>query len=517
MKTPDSHEIKRALISVSDKAGIVEFASELEIMGIEIFSTGGTARKLKEAGINVRSVSEITSFPEILGGRVKTLHPAVHAGLLADLGSNDHLSQLEEHQLKSIDLLIVNLYPFEKTLAIENSTHQDLIENIDIGGPTMLRAAAKNYRWTAVVVRPERYSDVLESLKATKTIPESLRVRLAGEVFSDTAYYDSLISGYFNKFNDIAMPDTYAIPMKNELDMRYGENPHQSARLYGNSNSIFNKLHGKALSYNNIMDIDAAAKLVAEFDDKPTVAIIKHTNPCGVGRGNSLAEAYGKAFATDNVSPFGGIITMNNPVDAETAAAIHQIFTEVLIAPGFSEEALEILTKKRDRRLVTVNYDKLKESLTNDVRSVAGGFLVQNTDTYLADESELKTVTERHPSTREMQAMKFAWIVCKHVKSNSIVYTAHDRTLAIGAGQMSRVDSSRIAVEKAKLMGLSLEGSACASDAFFPFPDGLEQAADAGATAVIQPGGSIRDKEVIAAANARGMAMVFTGGRHFRH
>lgn len=518
MLTPDTHIIKRALISVSDKNGIVEFAKGLAAHNIELISTGGTAQALKDAGLEVKKVSDITGFPEILDGRVKTLHPAIHAGLLADLGKQNHIEQMTEHGLDSIDILVVNLYPFEETLKRSNATHTELIENIDIGGPGMLRAAAKNYKWTAPVVNPQRYQEVLESLDNNGcTIKEDLRVKLAGDVFSHTSYYDALIAGYFNKYNEIEMPDKTAVPLKSELVMRYGENPHQDAKLFGSFHETFNKLHGKDLSYNNIIDIDAASKLILEFDDAPTVAIIKHTNPCGVGRGNDLIEAYDKAFATDNVSPFGGIIAVNKPMDKAMAEHIHGIFTEVLIAPAFTDEALEVLTKKRDRRLLTVNYQNLKGTLNYDLKSVAGGYLMQKTDTYLVDRSKLEFVTKRKPTEEELKAMMFGWIVCKHVKSNAIVYTSHDRTLAIGAGQMSRVDSSRIAVEKAKLMGLDLKGSICASDAFFPFPDGLIQAADAGATAVIQPGGSVRDEEVIKAADERGIAMVLTKGRHFRH
>ncbi len=509
--------IRRALISVSDKTGIVQFAEGLSNFGIEIFSTGGTANMLADAGINVKEVSELTGFPEILEGRVKTLHPAVHSGLLAKLDNENHLSQIKKQGFESIDLLVVNLYPFEKTLANPAATHDELVENIDIGGPTMLRSAAKNYKFTIPVCNPVRYDEILDSIKNSGDLSEEKRKELAAEIFSHTAYYDSLISGYFNKKIKNEIPSEFGIPMKLSGVLRYGENPHQQAALYGNYEKIFKKLHGKELSYNNILDIDAAAKLIVEFNDKPTVAIIKHLNPCGVATGNTLSDAYEKAFATDTVSPFGGIIAFNREVDKKTAETVHGIFTELLIAPSFSNEALEVLTKKKDRRLIRASYEMLKESLGFDFKSVAGGILYQKTDTELFSNDGFKTVTKRAPGNEELEALQFAWKVCKHVKSNAIVYTSNDRTLAIGAGQMSRVDSSRIAVEKAKLMGISLEGSVCASDAFFPFADGLEQAAEAGATAVIEPGGSIRDEEVIKAADERNIAMIFTGMRHFRH
>ncbi len=513
----DSHKIRKALISVSDKKGIVEFCQELNILNIEIYSTGGTAKLLKNKGIDVKSVSELTNFPEILDGRVKTLHPAIHAGLLADLGKPEHQIQIDELGISSIDLLVVNLYPFEETLKDENATHEELIENIDIGGPTMLRAAAKNYHWTLPVINPNRYDDVINSLKNNDcTIPEKLRALLAGEVFTFTAYYDSLIAGYLNHFNQVEIPEYLTIPVAKEYDLRYGENPHQKAALLGNFSSLFEKIHGKELSFNNIIDINSASQLILEFDE-PTAAIIKHTNPCGVGCGHNLISAWEKAFATDNVSPFGGILVVNRKIDAETAKAIHDIFLEVIIAPDFSNEALEILTKKRDRRLIITDFDKLRDSISRDIRSVAGGFLMQTADTELIDESNIRVVTEKQPTPNEMKALMFAWKISKHVKSNAIIYTSGDRTLAIGAGQMSRVDSSRIAVEKAKMMGIDLSGSVVASDAYFPFADGLIQAIDAGAVAVIQPGGSVRDNEVIKAANDNNIAMVFTNMRHFRH
>lgn len=519
MKTPSTHKIERAIISVSDKTGVVEFARRLDSLGIDIYSTGGTKATIANAGIQVQSVSALTDFPEIMDGRVKTLHPAIHSGILADLGKQDHIDELEKHNLKSIDLLVVNLYPFEETLK-KNAPHDEMIENIDIGGPTMLRAAAKNYKWTAVVINPDKYDTVLNELEGNgSTLSEGLRVQLAGEVFNHTARYDSIISNYFNKHNQIDLGPTINISFKKEQDLRYGENPHQSAALYGNISEIFEKLHGKELSYNNIIDIDSAARIINEFsdDEEPTVSIIKHTNPCGVGRGSNLVTAYDNAFATDRVSPFGGIIAMNKTLDIEMAEKIHSIFTEVLIAPDFTPEALEHLSKKKDRRLIKLNYDMLKNAQGYELKSVLGGLLSQSTDADLINNEEMKVVTDREPTNDEWQALMFNWKVCKHVKSNAIVYGKSDRTLGIGAGQMSRVDSSRIAVEKSKLMELDLQGSVVASDAFFPFADGLLEAVKAGATAVIQPGGSVRDDEVIKAANDNNIAMIFTGMRHFKH
>jgi len=516
MLESDNYSIKTALISVSDKTDIVDFANELSILGIKIFSTGGTAKVLQDAGLTIYPVSDITDFPEILDGRVKTLHPKVHGGLLAKLDDNNHIREMEKHSINSIDLLVVNLYPFEETL-IEGGNHEDLIEKIDIGGPTMLRSAAKNYLWTAPVVNPSRYGEIINLMKNNdKCLSESYRIELASEVFHHTAYYDSVISKYFRESQNYADPNKLTIPLKRDAVLRYGENPHQNAFLYGDFSKLFKKLHGKELSFNNIVDIDAATKLILEFEE-PTVAIIKHTNPTGVATAKTLSEAYNKAFATDNVSPFGGIIVMNRTLDKETAETIHGLFTEVLIAPKISEEALAILQKKKNRRLIEVDFENIKKYIHYDLKSVTGGYLVQATDKILYDDKQLQVVSKRKPSQEEMQSLLFGWKVVKHVKSNAIVYTANDRTLGIGAGQMSRVDSARIAVEKAKLMGLDLKGSTVASDAFFPFADGVLQAVEAGACAVIQPGGSVRDEEVIAAADENNIAMVFTGLRHFRH
>lgn len=534
MNNPDNHQIKTALLSVSDKTNIVEFAKQLESMGIEIFSTGGTKATLISNGINAKSISELTDFPEIMGGRVKTLHPKVHGGLLADLSNEKHISEMTENEIKSIDLLVINLYPFEETLKNKNSTHADLIENIDIGGPAMLRAAGKNYKWTFTVVNPNRYNEVVEVLKTNNNrIPLHVRKEFAAEVFSLTAYYDSMISNYFNTYNHTEYPNHNSIGLKKEYTLRYGENPFQTAALYSKSSylpnseqtttasfsQIFEKLHGKELSYNNILDIDAASRLIIEFDPnkESAVAIIKHTNPCGVAIGNNLINAYHKAFATDTVSPFGGILAFTHEIDLQTAEVIHSLFAEVLIAPNYTDDAFELLSKKKDRRLIKADYSLLRNSLKQEIKSVAGGILIQSTDDILYKEEELKVVTKRQPTDEEMQGLMFAWKVSKHIKSNAILFAAKDRTLGVGAGQMSRVDSSRIATEKANLMNLDLKGSVLASDAFFPFADGLLQAVEMGVTAVIQPGGSVRDEEVIKAADENNIAMIFTGSRHFKH
>jgi len=506
---------KTALLSVSDKTGITELAKHLHDLGYRIMSTGGTAKAVSEAGIPVVSVSTITGFPEIMNGRVKTLHPNVHGGLLAVMDNPSHVKALKEHGIDKIDVLVVNLYPFEATVAKADATHEEVIENIDIGGPAMVRAAAKNYLHTVVVVNPDRYAE-LTTMLTNNDVPKTTRLNLALEAFAHTAQYDARIAQYLTTFTKNENIRETAIPLRVDQHLRYGENPHQTATLYGDFTKIFTQLHGKELSYNNIIDIDAAAKLCTEFS-QPAVVIVKHTNPCGVGIADTLTDAWHKAFATDTVSPFGGIVAVNREVDKQFAETIHSIFTEVVIAPSFSAEALEILQKKKDRRLMISNGELLANNFGNDFKSVSGGFLVQSTDAALLNAGALKVVTERKPTTDEEAAMMFAWTIAKHVKSNAIVYAAADRTLAIGAGQMSRLDSARIAVRKAADANIPLDGCAVASDAFFPFADGLLQAAEAGATCVIQPGGSIRDEEVIAAANEKGLAMMFTGMRHFKH
>jgi phosphoribosylaminoimidazolecarboxamide formyltransferase/IMP cyclohydrolase len=487
-------------------------------MNIDLISTGGTYTALRSQGIDVTPVSEVTGFPEILDGRVKTLHPNVHAALLAVNDNPDHMRQLQHHEIQPIDMVVVNLYPFEQTVARAGVSLEEAIENIDIGGPAMLRSASKNYRHKAVVVNPDRYTAVLGELRMNGgTISEETCFALAREVFRHTSAYDAAIARYLSDAagGDSGLPETLMILAAREQVLRYGENPHQRAALYGSFGSLFQHLHGKELSFNNIVDIAAAATLVAEFDE-PTVAIIKHTNPCGVGSAPTLAEAYAKAFATDTKSPFGGIIAVNRPLDMEAAAAINQIFTEVVIAPAFPADVLQLLEKKKDRRLVRLAGD-LSASIGRDIRSIPGGYLVQDADPIGGAGGEFRPVTKRTPTAEEERALRFAWKVATHVKSNAIVYARADRTVGVGAGQMSRVDSARIAVAKAKEEHLSLEGSVVASDAFFPFADGLLEAVRAGATAVIQPGGSIRDEEVIRAADEHNIAMVFTGIRHFRH
>jgi phosphoribosylaminoimidazolecarboxamide formyltransferase/IMP cyclohydrolase len=506
-------KIQRALISVSDKTGIVDFARGLAARGVEILSTGGTAKALQAAGIATVEVSQFTGSPEILEGRVKTLHPRIHGGLLYIRGNAHHEEQAKAHGIRPIDLVVVNLYPFEETIAREDVTLPEAIEQIDIGGPSMIRSASKNYQSVCVVTDPTDYAAVLEDMKeengGTTLV---LRERLAIKAFATTSAYDSAISCYLNREQQTCSRFRLELPL--EMRLRYGENPHQQAELYGDFGSYFEKLQGKELSYNNILDISAAAALISEFT-KPTVAILKHNNPCGIGSDPDLREAWEKAFATDKQAPFGGVIICNQPVTLDLAKAISEIFSEVIIAPEFESEARSLLQKKKNLRLMRV-LKPLTQS-ERDIRSVLGGLLVQDCDTADIPELEHKVVTARPPTKAEIEAMEFGWKVVKHVKSNAIVYASADRTLGIGAGQMSRVDASRIAVWKAQEAGLSLKGSVVCSDAFFPFPDGLIAAAEAGATAAIQPGGSVRDAEVIQAANDKGVAMVFTGNRHFRH
>ncbi len=508
-------KITRALISVSDKTGLVEFARELDKLGVEIISTGGTGELLRHNGVAAREISSFTGFPEVLDGRVKTLHPKVHGGLLYIRGNPEHEATARECGFEPIDLLVVNLYPFEATIAKSGVTLEEAIEQIDIGGPSMLRSAAKNYESVTAVVDPADYDEVLETMRdhGSETTLK-LRERLAIKVFVTTAHYDQTIANFLNKEQTTDASFSLALPLVTRL--RYGENPHQSASLYGNFDECFEKLHGKELSFNNILDISAASDLISEFAE-PTIAILKHTNPCGVGSDNDLREAWMKAFATDKQAPFGGIIICNRPLALSLAKAISEIFSEVIIAPEFEPDARALLQKKKNLRLIRLLTPLKSEKTPLDLRSVRGGLLVQEKDTAELKGLETKVVTKRPPTKKEMAAMLFGWRVVKHVKSNAIVYASADRTLGIGAGQMSRVDASRIAVWKATEAGLSLKGSAVASDAFFPFPDGLIAAADAGATCAIQPGGSVRDAEVIAAADERKVAMIFTGVRHFRH
>ena len=517
------HKIERALISVSDKSDLVPFAEVLSRAGVEIISTGGTAKALREAGIDVQDLSDYTGFPEMLDGRVKTLHPKVHGGLLFLRENEEHTATAAEHGIRPIDLVVVNLYPFEQTVAKPDATLEDAIENIDIGGPSMVRSAAKNHQSVTVIVDPADYGRVAEQVSANGETTLELRRELAVKVYSRTAAYDSAIAlhlanVYEQQQPSDDLPDKLVVHADKAQTLRYGENPHQRAVLYGRFGEFYRQLHGKALSYNNILDLTAAAGLIVEFDaDPPTLAILKHTNACGLGQGNTLADAWAKAYATDRQAPFGGIIACNTALDLATAGAISEIFTEVIVAPDFAPDALELLQQKKNLRLVRLLLNPANV-VPWDIRSVgAESFLVQERDLRQTTAADLEIVTERHPSEDELKAMLFGWRAVKHVKSNAIVYAAKDRTLGVGAGQMSRVDSSRIAVWKAGEAGLDLSGSAVCSDAFFPFADGLIAAAEAGATAAIQPGGSKRDNEVIAAANERGMAMAFTGGRHFKH
>jgi phosphoribosylaminoimidazolecarboxamide formyltransferase / IMP cyclohydrolase len=523
--------ITRALLSVSDKAGLIPFARELALFDVELVSTGGTAKALSEAGLTVTDVAELTGSPEMMDGRVKTLHPKVHGGLLAIRGNKEHVAAMEEHHIKPIDLLVVNLYPFEATVA-KGASFDDCVENIDIGGPAMIRAAAKNHADVAVVVDPADYEKVLgEMVKHSGMVSLELRQKLAAKAYARTAAYDAAISNWFADTLHDDAPDYRAFGGKLIEALRYGENPHQSAAFYRSPGERFGvatarQLQGKQLSYNNINDTDAAYECVGEFDPQRTAAcvIVKHANPCGVAEADTLLEAYRKALACDTTSAFGGIVALNRKLDAEAAKAITEIFTEVIIAPEATDEAIKIVAGKKNLRLLIAGGlpDPRAKGLT--VKTVAGGLLVQSRDNAVVDETQLKTVTKRAPSEAELADLRFAFRVAKHVKSNTIVYAKGRATVGIGAGQMSRVDAARIAARKAedaakelKLPAPLTKGSVVASDAFFPFADGLLVAIEAGATAVIQPGGSMRDDEVIAAADAHNIAMVFTGTRHFRH
>ena len=506
-------KIQRALLSVSDKTGLVELARGLVKNGVELLSTGGTAAALREAGLTVKDVSEYTGFPEMLDGRVKTLHPVIHGGLLFRRDNPEHVTQVAAHEIGPIDLVVVNLYPFSQTVAREGVTLEEAIENIDIGGPSMLRRAAKNYAAVTVISDPADYEELLQVMSENGGCSSlKMRERLALKVFQLTARYDRAIADYLQVGQRARPSLTCSHQLSSRL--RYGENPHQEAELYGTFSDHLEQLQGKELSYNNILDITAAVDLISEFVE-PTVAILKHNNPCGVGSDADLTAAWNKAFATDKQAPFGGVIICNRPLTAPLAKVIAEIFSEVIIAPDFESEARGILQKKKNLRLMRLR--DLPPVVQRDMRSVIGGVLVQDHDTSSEHPSEGQMMTERPPTQEEMRAMEFGWKVVKHVKSNAIVFAGPDRTLGVGAGQMSRVDAVRIAVWKAGEAGLSLAGSAVASDAFFPFPDGLVSAAEAGATAAIQPGGSVRDDEVAAAAEARKMVMILTGKRHFRH
>ncbi|HWP48794.1 MAG TPA: bifunctional phosphoribosylaminoimidazolecarboxamide formyltransferase/IMP cyclohydrolase [Candidatus Limnocylindrales bacterium] len=518
MNTP-----KRALISVSNKQGIVEFAQALDQMGFDLISTGGTATLLSEFGLSVKRVSDLTHFPEILNGRVKTLHPMIHGGILANLEDPQHVKEISEQGILPISLVVVNLYPFRETVSKPAVTLEEAIENIDIGGPTLLRAAAKNYRNVTVICDPRDYGKVLNELKQhSGTVSLETRFKLAYKAFAHTASYDITITRYLS--STLTFPDYWFLDLEKVQDLRYGENPHQRAALYrdlsvaGPSLTKARQLQGKELSFNNIFDLNAALELILEFTSEgelfqPAAAIIKHTNPCGVALGQSLAEAYRRARSCDPVSAFGGIVALNTTVDVETAQELTSTFIEAVIAPAFEEAALAVLQKKKNLRVLCLDFSTLAGE-KYDVKKVSGGVLIQEKDVLDLNPQELKVVTKRQPTPQEMKGLRFAWKVVKHVKSNGIVYATETETVGIGAGQMSRVDASRIAIMKAQR---SLQGTVVASDAFFPFRDGVDAAAEVGATAIIQPGGSLRDPEVIAAADEHGMAMVFTQVRHFKH
>lgn len=504
--------VKRALLSVSDKSGIVEFARGLVDLGFEIVSSGGTASVLHEAGVLVMRVSDVTGAPEILGGRVKTLHPKIHGGILADRRKEDHVRQLDEQGITAIDLVVCNLYPFERTVSHPSVTEDDAVEQIDIGGPAMVRAAAKNFHSVAVVVNPISYDMILDELQHRGEISVELRRQLALEAFRHTAGYDSAIANYIAG-QDVS-PDRLVLSSDKIMDLRYGENPHQDAAFYrapGAASGIAaaDQLHGKELSYNNILDTDAAWGLVSELDGTAAV-IIKHSNPCGAAIGSTLHDAYAKALDCDRTSAFGGIVALNQTCDAETASAIAEIFTEVIIAPGYEDAALKVLTGKKNVRILRAS-ERVGRGI--NIRSVAGGLLVQSSDP--PDElGNIKIVTKAEPTEEQWRDLRFAWVVAKHVKSNAIVLAKDQIAVGVGAGQMNRLESTELAARRA---GDRAKGTVCASDAFFPFRDGLDAAVAAGAVAVIQPGGSVRDDEVIAAADEHGIPMVFTGRRHFRH
>ncbi|WCK01986.1 bifunctional phosphoribosylaminoimidazolecarboxamide formyltransferase/IMP cyclohydrolase [Agrobacterium tumefaciens] len=528
---PDKVKIRTALLSVSDKTDVIELATVLSKLGVKLLSTGGTAKAIAEAGLAVTDVSDVTNFPEIMDGRVKTLHPNVHGGLLAIRDDAEHVEAMKAHGIEAIDLSVINLYPFEEVRA-KGGDYPTTVENIDIGGPAMIRASAKNHAYVTVVTDPSDYPALVEALQADDgQTSYALRQRFAAKAYARTAAYDAVISNWFAEALAIETPDYRAIGGVLKEKMRYGENPHQSAGFYLTGEkrpgvATATLLQGKQLSYNNINDTDAAYELVAEFlpENAPAVAIIKHANPCGVATGPTLAEAYRRALACDSVSAFGGVIALNRTLDAETAEEIVKLFTEVIIAPDVTEEAKSIIARKPNLRLLAAGGlpDPRAAGLT--AKTVSGGLLVQSRDNGMVEDLELKVVTKRAPTAQELEDMKFAFKIAKHVKSNAVIYAKDGQTAGIGAGQMSRVDSARIAAQKAedaaKALGLAeplTRGSAVASEAFYPFADGLLAAIAAGATAVIQPGGSMRDQDVIDAANEHNVAMVFTGMRHFRH
>lgn len=512
-------KIKRALISVSDKTGIVEFARQLHQHGVDIISTGGTMKTLREAGIPVTYVSDVTGFPEIMDGRVKTLNPYIHGGILAIRDNPEHVEAMKRHNIQGIDMVVVNLYPFRQTIARDGVTLDEAVENIDIGGPAMIRAAAKNFQYVAVVVNPERYDDIISQLQAGGEVSPEFCMALAQEAYNHTAEYDACISGYLaQQLGEGPFPATLHTVYEKVQGLRYGENPHQQAAFYrekhigGSGIANAKQLHGKELSFNNIVDVEAAYVIVSEFDH-PAATIIKHTNPCGTGIGEDLAEAYAMAYKADPVSAFGGIVGLNREVDAATAEQISKIFIEAVIAPSFSDAALAVLTKKQNIRLLTAELPETG-SQQFDIKKVSGGILLQDKDTRDAVLEDMKVVTKRPPTQAEWEQLMLAWRVVKHVKSNAIVVAAGNRTLGVGAGQMNRVGAAAIALSQA---GEKARGAVLASDAFFPFRDTVDTAAAAGITAIIQPGGSVKDPDSIQAADEHGMAMIFTGMRHFKH
>jgi phosphoribosylaminoimidazolecarboxamide formyltransferase/IMP cyclohydrolase len=510
--------MKRVLISVYDKKGIVEFAKELIELGWEIISTGGTSKVLKEAGIEIIDIEEITRFPEILDGRVKTLHPNIHGGLLYKRDSDEHKKTLDDLNIHSIDMVVNNLYPFEETIKKQGVGHEEIIENIDIGGPSMIRAAAKNYKYVTVVMDPSDYSKVLEELKSKGEISTELRRALARKVFQYTAYYDSLIANYFNSLDSIGFPDIMTFSFKDKQSLRYGENPHQKAAFYKEIDNLEGtiagaiQLHGKELSFNNINDGNGTLEILKEFDE-PTVVAVKHANPCGIGSGENLLEAYNKAYESDKVSIFGGIIGANREIDEEVAKRINDIFIEIVMAPAFTDKALEILTSKKNIRILQIPNIMKKDYPSLDVKKVLGGILIQERDIKLLD-GELKVVTKRRPTDKEMEDLLFGWKAVKGVKSNGVLLVKDKGTIGIGMGEVNRVWAVKAAIERA---GEKVKDSVLASDGFFPFKDSVEALAKAGVTAIIQPGGSLRDEESIEEANKNGIAMVFTRMRHFKH
>lgn len=545
-------KIKKALISVSDKTGIIEFAKELSDFGVQIISTGGTAKSMRKAGLNVTEVSEITNFPEMMDGRVKTLHPKIHGAFLALRDNENHVASMNEHGIEPIDLVVVNLYPFEQTVAKEDVELAEAVENIDIGGPAMIRSASKNWRDVAVVTDANLYESIIAEMRENAgSLNLETRQRLAALAYTRTASYDLAISSYLAKhlsIEDLAfleplnplkdliiinsneifeetieedenlLPEYDSIELTKVADLRYGENPHQKAAIYETEESggiaKAEQLHGKEMSFNNYVDAEAAWNLVQDFDEL-AVTIIKHTNPSGVGIGANNLEAYKRALSTDPVSAFGGIVAFNRKVDAETAEAVNEVFTEVVVAPEFEDEALEIFKTKKNLRILKVQPNETEKNF--DYKQISGGFLVQSKDMYQVSDSDLKFVTERKPTEEEIRALLLAWKVCKHVKSNAIVFADKNQTIGVGAGQMNRVDSVRIAAMRAERFALPLKNSVLASDAFLPFRDNVDEAASFGVSAIIQPGGSIKDEESIQAANEHGIAMVFTGYRHFKH